>query len=110
MNERFMSDGHVENENYDYAELTLILTKVIKVPVKHSKVGAVKTECAYVDGVTGDLYNNINLKVETLTAGNYIVFYRGEFKGHQQWCHRLNNILMCPHHIDLKRISAKMFG
>ena len=105
-----MSDGHVENENYDYAELTLILTKVIKVPVKHSKVGAVKTECAYVDGVTGDLYNNINLKVETLTAGNYIVFYKGEFKGHQQWCHRLNNILMCPHQIDLKRISAKMFG
>lgn len=77
-----MEDGHHGHENYDYAELTLILTKVIKVPVKHSKSGATKSECAYVDGVTGDLYNSITLKVDTLTAGNYIIFYTGEFKGH----------------------------
>ena len=82
MNERFMEDGHHGHENYNYAELTLILTKVIKVPVKNSKTGATKNECAYVDGITGDLYNSINMKIETLTSGNYIVFYYGDFKGH----------------------------
>ena len=70
-----MADEHELDENYDYAELSLILSKVVKVPVKHSKSGATKNECAYVDGITGDLYNSVTLKVETLTAGNYIVFY-----------------------------------
>ena len=53
-----MGDGGGGSEDFEYAELSLILTKVIKVPSKN-KLGQTKNECAYVDGITGDLYNSI---------------------------------------------------
>ena len=34
MNERFTGGGHESHDDFEYAELTLIITKVVKVPVK----------------------------------------------------------------------------
>ena len=109
MNDRFMGDGDYGLNDYEFAELTLIITKVIKVPPKRGKPGEVHSECAYIDGITSDLYNNVTQKIDTLTAGNYIVFYTGDFK-HNALCRRLNTIFMSPHDVNLKRISAKRFG
>ena len=109
MNDRFMGDGDGGNDDYEYAELSLIITKVIKVPPKRGKVGQIESECAYIDGITSDLYNNVTQKIDTMTAGNYIIFYTGNFKNNAL-CRRLNTIFMSPHEINLKRISAKRFG
>jgi hypothetical protein len=37
-------------------------------------------ECAYVDGITSDLYNCMHLKINQMNAGKYIVFYSCAFK------------------------------
>jgi len=109
MNDRFMGEGHAGIDNFEYAELSLIVSKVIKVPPKRGRVGNIDSEVAYVDGITSDLYNTATVKIDTLTAGNYIVFYKGEFNS-KTMCRRINTIMMSPHEIPLKRISAKRFG
>jgi hypothetical protein len=40
----------------------------------------VQGECAYINGNIGDLYNNINVKIDSMSAGTYIVFYSANFK------------------------------
>ena len=36
-------------------------------------------ECAFIDGVTSDLYNAVHLKIDKMTAGKYLVFYTAKF-------------------------------
>ena len=71
-------------------------------------------ECAYIDGVTSDLYNSCHIKINKMTAGTYVIFYTCEFK-RNELCRRLNTVLHCPcaghaHNYDMKRLSAKKFG
>ena len=109
MNDKFMDDGG--SEDYEYAEMQLILTKVIKIPPKtgenHST--GITGECAYIDGQISDLYNSLHMKIDKMTAGTYIVFYTGNFRK-EQLCRKMNTILYCPHEVKIKRISAKRFG
>ena len=104
-----MGDGDGGEDDFEYAEITLIVAKVIKVPPKRGRIGQIESECAYIDGVTSDLYNTATVKINTLTMGNYIVFYSGNFKN-KTLCRRLNTIIMSPNELPLKRISAKRFG
>jgi hypothetical protein len=103
-----MGDGDGD-ENHEYAELVLIVTKVIKVPPKRGKVGQIESECAYIDGLMSNLYNTATVKIDMLTAGNYIVFYKADFSSNTL-CRKLNTVFMSPHEVPLKRISAKRFG
>lgn len=109
-NDRFMGDGAGE-EDYEYAEMQLIVTKVIKIPPKEGKnnVPEITGECAYIDGLISDLYNCCHLKIDKLTAGRYVVFFTAKFKK-QELCRKINNIVYSPHHLELHRISAKNFG
>ena len=61
LNDRFMSDLGVGDENYEYAEMQLICTKIIKVPPKTGKntSNEIVVECAYIDGMIDNTYNNI---------------------------------------------------
>ena len=99
------------SEDYEYAEMHLILTKVVKIPPKtgENKSTGITGECAYIDGVVSDVYNSVHLRIDKMTAGSYIVFYTAKFKK-EQLCRKLNTIFYCPHEIDIKRISAKRFG
>ena len=88
--------------------MQLIVTKVIKVPPKtgENKGDEIVTgECAFIDGITDDIYNSVNLKIDKMTAGKYIVFYTADFKKHQL-CRRLNVIFYSPLNVKLKRLSA----
>jgi hypothetical protein len=40
---------------------------------------SITSECAYVDGITSDLYNYCHLKIDKMTAGKYIIFYTAKF-------------------------------
>ena len=81
MNDRFMDDFATHSEEYEYAEMQLILTKVIKVPPKTGQNTSeeITGECAYIDGVIDDLYNTTSLKVDKMTAGKYLIFYKANF-------------------------------
>jgi hypothetical protein len=80
MNDRFMEEGG--SEDYEYAQMQLIVTKVIKVPPKtgENKSEGITGECAYIDGIVDDLYNSIHLRIDKMTAGRYIVFYTAKFR------------------------------
>ena len=82
MNDRFMIDSGEMDEEYEYAEMTLIVTKVIKIPPETGKNSTelVTGECAYIDGVVSDLYNTCHVKINKMTAGKYIAFYKANFK------------------------------
>ena len=75
-----MGEGDGGHEFYEYAQMQLIICKVIKVPPKDGKLENVQGECAYINGNLGDLYNSINVKIESMTAGTYIAFYCANFK------------------------------
>ena len=110
MNDRFMGEGDGGTEDYEYAEMQMILTKVVKVPPKGVKKDTgVTGECAFVEGGTGDLYNDLIVKIDKMTAGNYILFFTANFKP-DQLCRRLNVIFHSPHEVKMKRVSAKRFG
>ena len=114
MNDRFMDEkdeDNFDNAPYEYPEMQMILTKVIKMP---PMTGAntsddITGECAYIDGVTSDLYNCMHLKINQLNAGKYIMFYTCAFKP-DQLTRRLNTIMYAPIELPLKRISAREFG
>jgi hypothetical protein len=91
--------------------MQFILTKVIKIPPKTGQNSSdrITGECAYIDGVTSDLYNTVSLKVNKMTAGKYICFYKANFKKNEL-CRRLNTIFYSPHELKLKRITARKFG
>lgn len=80
MNDKFM-DEQSGSEEYQYAEMTMIVTKVLRVPP--NKEGndeeIITGECAYIDGVISDLYNTCHIKINKMTAGRYIVFYKAKF-------------------------------
>ena len=80
-NDRFMNDFGGE-EDYQYAEMQLIVTKVIKIPPKTGQQNAAEItgECAFIDGVTDDMYNACNLKIDKMSAGKYIIFYTAKFR------------------------------
>lgn len=108
MNDRFKGDGDAADDQY--AEMQCIVTKVVKVPPKGmARKDAVTGECAYIEGSTGDLYSDLNVKIDKMTAGNYIVFYTANFKT-DELCRRLNIIFHSPHTVKMKRVSAKRFG
>ena len=77
-----MDDGGLLTDDYQYAEMQLILTKIVKVPPKtgENKSTGITGECAYIDGRIDDLYNCIHMKVDKMTAGTYIVFYTAKFR------------------------------
>ena len=106
-----MGDGGAGEEDYEYAEMQLICTKVVKIPPKTGENGSdeITGECAFIDGVTSDLYNSANLKIDKMTAGKYLIFYTAKFKK-EQLCRKVNIIFYSPHEVPLKRISAKTFG
>ena len=89
----------------------MILTKVIKVPPKtgENTSDEITGECAYIDGISSDLYNCMHLKINQMNAGKYIMFYTCAFKP-DQLTRRLNTIMYAPLKLDLKRISARDFG
>lgn len=71
------------DDNYEYAKMQLIVTKVIKVPPKtgeNQDNKIVTGECAFIDGITDDTYNSVKLKIDKMTAGKYIVFYTADFR------------------------------
>lgn len=103
LNDRFM-DEEGGDENYEYAEMQLIVTKIIKNPQKR---GA--KECAFIDGATSDLYNSVHVRINKMTPGTYIVFYTADFNK-DQLCRRLNVILQSSDQVEMKRLSARKFG
>ena len=97
-------------EEYEYAEAQLIVTKAIRTPVKSGEKETKLTgECAFIDGVTSDLYNSVSLKIDKMTAGKYIVFYTAKFRK-DQLCRKLNVIFYSKYQVELKRLSARKFG
>lgn len=111
MNDRFMEELKGGDEEYEYAEMQLIVTKVIKVPPKtgQNQSDDVTGECAYIDGLCDDLYNTAAVKIDKMTAGKYLIFYTANFN-HTQLCRRLNVVFYAPHEVPIKRVSAKQFG
>ena len=104
-------DEGAGQEDYEYAEMQMIVTKVIKIPPNTGKNDSetMTGECAFVDGLIFDLYNACHLKIDKMTAGRYIVFYTAKYKP-GQLCRKLNTILYCPYQLEINRISAKKFG
>ena len=86
MNDRFMDENDQDDEgvdaSYDYPEMQMILTKVIKMPPKtgENHSSDITGECAYIDGISSDLYNCMHLKINQMNAGKYIMFYTCAFK------------------------------
>lgn len=70
------------DDEYEYPEMTLIVAKVVKIPPKTGKNSSEKItgEVAYIDGISSDLYNSVNLRIDKMTAGKYLVFYTANFK------------------------------
>jgi len=98
LNDRFMDDVDLkEGDEYQYAESCIIVTKVLKIPPKTGKnsSAAISGECAYIDGVTSDLYNSVHLKIDKMTAGKYIVFYSAKFRK-DQLCRKMNVVFYSP--------------
>ena len=106
-----MGEGGQGVNDYEYPEMTFILTKVVKIPPKTGKNSSdrVTGECAYIDGVTSDLYNCVHLKVNKMTAGKYIAFYKADFKNNEL-CRRLNTVFYSGYELKLTRITARNFG
>ena len=73
------------------------MTKVIKVPPKtgQNQTDEITGECAYIDGISDDLYNTASLKIDKMTAGKYLVFYSANFDM-KQLCRRLNVVFYAP--------------
>ena len=80
LNDRFIDDT-AGAEVYEYAEMQLIITKVIKMPPNTGKnlSNQMIGECAFVDGITQDMYNAVHIKINKMTAGQYIFFYTANF-------------------------------
>ena len=55
-------------------------------------------ECAYVDGITDDLYNSCKLKIDKMLAGKYIIFYTANFRT-DQLCRKMNLIFYSPYEV-----------
>ena len=91
--------------------MSLIVTKVLTRPPKDKDTEETRVtgECAFVDGITSDLYNNVHLKINKMTAGKYLVFYTAKFRK-ENLCRRLNTIFYSPFDIELKKRSARKFG
>ena len=91
-----MGDGGVGDDYYKYPEMQLIVTKVLtRPPSKDDDKSRVTGECAYVDGVTSDLYNNVHIRINKMTAGKYLIFYTAKFRK-ENLCRRLNSIVYTP--------------
>ena len=98
------------SDSYQYAEMQFIVTKSLRVPVKSGELETEATgECAYIDGVIGDLYNSVHLKIDKMTAGKYLCFYTAKFRKNQL-CRKMNVIFYSKYQIEMKRISARQFG
>ena len=99
------------NVDYEYPEMTFIVAKVVKIPPKTDKNTSerITGECAYIDGVTSDLYNSVNLRVDRMTAGKYLCFYTARYP-QDNLCRKLNTIFYAPYEVKLKRVSARLFG
>ena len=111
LNDRFINDGNTP-EDYEYADMQLIVTKVLKQPARtgKNKSNFNKGECAFIDGTHCNLYNTIHTKINKMTAGSYIFFYTGNFR-EEQLCRKLNIVLHTPvENLKIKRISARKFG
>jgi len=110
MNDRF-GDNFGGTDNYEYADMQLIVTKVIKIPPNTGLNNTSEPigECAYVDGIQSDIYNAVHVKIKKMTAGQYIFFYTAKFRK-DQLCRKLNLVLHTPHVMELKRLRAKDFG
>ena len=94
--------------------MQLIVCKVVKLPPRSEKNKTFKTksELAFVDGVTQDLYNTCFVRINKMTSGRYIFFYTADFNKNQL-CRKLNVILNCKSkdkNIQLTRVSARKFG
>ena len=58
----------------------MIVTKVLtRPPQKDDEQSRVTGECAFVDGITSDLYNTVTVKINKMTAGKYLIFYTADF-------------------------------
>ena len=110
MDENDQDDEGVD-ASYDYPEMQMILTKVIKMPPKtgENHSSDITGECAYIDGISSELYNCMHLKINQMNAGKYIMFYTCAFKP-DQLTRRLNTIMYAPLELPLTRISAQEFG
>ena len=77
--------------------MTFIVTKVLRVPQnkKSNDEEKITGECAYIDGVITDVYNTCHIKINKMTAGRYVVFYKAKFNS-SQLCRRLNTIFYSP--------------
>ena len=73
----------VNLDEYEYPELELIVCKLIKIPPKTGKNSSdnVMTECAYIDGKKGELYNSMHVRINKMSAGKYLVLYKCDFPG-----------------------------
>ena len=91
--------GELEEE-YEYPEMTFIVAKVVKIPPKTGKNSGstVTGECAYIDGISSDLYNCVNLKIDKMTSGKYLCFYTAKF-GKDQLCRKLNTVFYAPYEV-----------
>lgn len=100
-----------ELDEYEYPEMEIILCKLIKMPPKTGKNTSDKvlSECAYIDGKKSDLYNNLHLRVNKMTAGKYLVLYTANFTDNQL-NRKLNTIVYTPYDVQMKRISARKLG
>ena len=86
------------------------MTKVLtRPPQKDEDQSRVTGECAFVDGITSDLYNTVTLQIKKMTAGKYLIFYTAKFEK-EHLCRKLNSIFYCPYEVKLKRVSAQKFG
>ena len=97
MNDRFMDENPGGIEDYEYAMMHLIVTKVIKVPPNEggNTTNSVVEEAGYIDGVTDDLYNSVSVKLDEMSPGKYLVFYTANFNS-RQLHRRLNLIFYGP--------------
>jgi hypothetical protein len=110
MNDRF-GELYSGQDNYEYAEMQLIATKVIKIPADSelNRTGKPIGECAFIDGVQSDIYNTVHLKIKKMTAGRYVFFYTAKFR-RDQLCRKLNVVLHSKEGPEFKRLRAKEFG
>ena len=112
-NDRFMDIGDNDGDvnEYDYPEMEIILCKLIRYPPKTGKNTSdkVKSECAYIEGKSSDLYNSLHLRINKMSAGKYLVLYNAKFSEHHL-TRKLNTIVYTPFELKLKRISARKLG
>lgn len=102
---------HAEDD-YKYAEMQFIVTKKLQKPALADDEDQTPTttgECAFIDGVTSDLYNSCTIKIDKMTAGKYLCFYTAKF-GKKQLSRKINVIFYGKNEVKMRRISAKQFG